>query len=121
MRQISECKARAFVQAPCVPVLTLPRVRIIIAFVVGFQSDWFGNSLYDLIHADDVEKLREQLSTTESQNTGRILDLKSQYRSPRAVTDQTLVLRSFPVTSTGVLGVTVVYLVLLRIEGQYLD
>ena len=41
------------------------------------QSDWFGNSLYDLIHADDVEKLREQLSTTESQNTGRILDLKS--------------------------------------------
>ena len=41
------------------------------------QSDWFGNSLYDLIHGDDVEKLREQLSTTESQNTGRILDLKS--------------------------------------------
>jgi PAS domain-containing protein len=41
------------------------------------QSEWFGNSLYDLIHQDDVEKLREQLSTSESQNTGRILDLKS--------------------------------------------
>ncbi|KAK2151432.1 hypothetical protein LSH36_363g01010 [Paralvinella palmiformis] len=41
------------------------------------QSDWFGNSLYDLIHPDDVDKLREQLSTAESQNTGRILDLKT--------------------------------------------
>jgi len=41
------------------------------------QPDWFGNSLYDLIHPDDVEKLREQLSTSESQNTGRILDLKT--------------------------------------------
>ena len=44
-----------------------------------FQNDWYGTSLYELIHPDDVEKLREQLSTTESQNTGRILDLKSQY------------------------------------------
>ena len=43
------------------------------------QSDWFGTRLYDLIHPDDVEKLREQLSTSESQNTGRILDLKSRY------------------------------------------
>ncbi|ELT93058.1 hypothetical protein CAPTEDRAFT_104448, partial [Capitella teleta] len=43
------------------------------------QSEWFGNSLYDLIHQDDVDKLREQLSTSESQNTGRILDLKSAY------------------------------------------
>ena len=42
-----------------------------------FQTDWCGNSLYDLIHPDDIEKLREQLSTSESQNTGRILDLKS--------------------------------------------
>jgi hypothetical protein len=33
--------------------------------------------MYDLVHPDDVEKVREQLSTTESQNTGRILDLKS--------------------------------------------
>lgn len=41
------------------------------------QGDWFGNCMYDLIHPDDVEKVREQLSTTESQNTGRILDLKT--------------------------------------------
>lgn len=41
------------------------------------QGDWFGNCLFDLIHPDDVEKVREQLSTTESQNTGRILDLKT--------------------------------------------
>lgn len=41
------------------------------------QSDWFGNTLYELVHPDDVDKVREQLSTTESQNTGRILDLKT--------------------------------------------
>jgi PAS domain S-box-containing protein len=36
-----------------------------------------GQSLYSLIHPDDVEKLREQLSTTDSHNTSRILDLKT--------------------------------------------
>lgn len=41
------------------------------------QSDWFGNSLYELIHPEDAEKLREQLSTGESQGSGRILDLKT--------------------------------------------
>lgn len=41
------------------------------------QGEWFASSLFDLIHPDDVEKVREQLSTTESQNTGRILDLKT--------------------------------------------
>jgi PAS domain S-box-containing protein len=41
------------------------------------QSEWYGRSLYELIHPDDVEKLREQLSTNEAQNTGRILDLKT--------------------------------------------
>ncbi|EDW80715.1 uncharacterized protein Dwil_GK11420 [Drosophila willistoni] len=41
------------------------------------QSEWYGTSLYDHIHADDREKIREQLSTQESQNAGRILDLKS--------------------------------------------
>jgi len=40
------------------------------------QNDWFGNSLYDLIHPDDLEKLREQLSS-ESHNSSRILDLKT--------------------------------------------
>ncbi|KAK2705147.1 hypothetical protein QYM36_017255 [Artemia franciscana] len=41
------------------------------------QSDWFGSSLYDFVHPEDVEKVREQLSTQEPQNAGRILDLKT--------------------------------------------
>ncbi|GLV43244.1 tango [Carabus blaptoides fortunei] len=41
------------------------------------QSDWYGSCIYDNLHAEDVEKVREQLSTQEPQNTGRILDLKS--------------------------------------------
>lgn len=34
------------------------------------QSEWFGSSLYDQLHPDDTEKLREQLSTAENNNTG---------------------------------------------------
>ncbi|XP_023377612.1 aryl hydrocarbon receptor nuclear translocator [Pteropus vampyrus] len=41
------------------------------------QSDWFGSTLYDQVHPDDVDKLREQLSTSENALTGRILDLKT--------------------------------------------
>lgn len=41
------------------------------------QTDWFQRTIYDMVHHDDVEKIREQLSTSESQNTGRILDLKT--------------------------------------------
>jgi len=42
------------------------------------QGDWFGASLYDYVHPEDQEKVREQLSTTDSgQNNGRILDLKT--------------------------------------------
>ncbi|XP_054637402.1 aryl hydrocarbon receptor nuclear translocator-like isoform X2 [Dunckerocampus dactyliophorus] len=41
------------------------------------QSDWLGSSLYDQLHPDDTEKLREQLSTAENNNTGRTLDLKT--------------------------------------------
>lgn len=33
--------------------------------------------MYDNVHPEDVEKVREQLSTQEPQNTGRILDLKT--------------------------------------------
>jgi len=47
--------------------------------VCVYQSEWYGRSLYDLIHPDDIEKLREQLSTSETQPPGRILDLKSMY------------------------------------------
>lgn len=41
------------------------------------QAEWFGKSLFDYIHPDDVEKLREQLSSGDQQSSGRILDLKS--------------------------------------------
>ncbi|XP_066124120.1 aryl hydrocarbon receptor nuclear translocator isoform X8 [Saccopteryx bilineata] len=41
------------------------------------QSEWFGNTLYDQVHPDDVDKVREQLSTSENALTGRILDLKT--------------------------------------------
>ncbi|ESO07819.1 hypothetical protein HELRODRAFT_110615 [Helobdella robusta] len=41
------------------------------------QSDWYGHSLYDLVHPDDIEKLREQLANNDMQNSGRILDLKT--------------------------------------------
>ncbi|XP_032090277.1 aryl hydrocarbon receptor nuclear translocator-like isoform X2 [Thamnophis elegans] len=41
------------------------------------QSEWFGSTLYDQVHPDDVEKLREQLSTSENALSGRILDLKT--------------------------------------------
>ncbi|XP_045437568.1 aryl hydrocarbon receptor nuclear translocator 2 isoform X2 [Pipistrellus kuhlii] len=41
------------------------------------QSEWFGSTLYEQAHPDDVEKLREQLCTSENSMTGRILDLKT--------------------------------------------
>ncbi|KAL1428265.1 hypothetical protein MTO96_002662 [Rhipicephalus appendiculatus] len=41
------------------------------------QSEWFNACLYDLIHPEDVEKVREQLSTQEASSSGRILDLKT--------------------------------------------
>ncbi|KAK6642862.1 hypothetical protein RUM43_004364 [Polyplax serrata] len=41
------------------------------------QNEWFGSCIYDNVHSEDVEKVREQLSTQEPQNTGRILDLKT--------------------------------------------
>lgn len=41
------------------------------------QNEWYGSSMYDNVHPDDIEKVREQLSTQEPQNTGRILDLKT--------------------------------------------
>jgi len=41
------------------------------------QSDWFGASVYDYIHPEDQEKVREQLSASDNQSNGRILDLKT--------------------------------------------
>ena len=45
--------------------------------IIFFQGEWYSSCLYDQVHPDDVEKVREQLSTQEPQNTGRILDLKT--------------------------------------------
>ncbi|UYV65769.1 ARNT [Cordylochernes scorpioides] len=44
------------------------------------QADCFNSSIFDLVHPEDLDKLREQLSTQESPNSGRILDLKSMER-----------------------------------------
>ena len=41
------------------------------------QHEVFGQSFFELIHPEDVDKVREQLSGQESSNSGRILDLKS--------------------------------------------
>lgn len=41
------------------------------------QSEWFGSSVYEHVHPEDVDKVREQLSTQEPANQGRILDLKT--------------------------------------------
>ncbi|XP_040577145.1 aryl hydrocarbon receptor nuclear translocator homolog [Lepeophtheirus salmonis] len=41
------------------------------------QADWFGSSVYDHVHPEDAEKVREQLSTQDAGHNGRILDLKT--------------------------------------------
>ncbi|XP_058793918.1 aryl hydrocarbon receptor nuclear translocator homolog isoform X2 [Phymastichus coffea] len=41
------------------------------------QSEWYGSSLYNQVHPDDVDKVKEQLSTAEPQHAGRVLDLKT--------------------------------------------
>lgn len=41
------------------------------------QSDWYGSCIFDNIHVEDVEKVREQLSSQEPQHSGRLLDLKT--------------------------------------------
>ncbi|XP_014239880.1 aryl hydrocarbon receptor nuclear translocator homolog isoform X3 [Cimex lectularius] len=41
------------------------------------QNDWYGSVIYEHLHPEDVDKVREQLSTQEPQNSGRILDLKT--------------------------------------------
>ena len=40
------------------------------------QNDFYNSTIYKLVHPDDIEKVREQLSTQDS-NSGRILDLKT--------------------------------------------
>lgn len=40
-------------------------------------AEWSGRSIYELIHPDDINKIREQLSLSDSQTTGRVLDMKT--------------------------------------------
>ena len=40
------------------------------------QSEWFGSTLYEQVHPDDVEKLREQLCTSENSMTGQCCSVK---------------------------------------------
>lgn len=45
------------------------------------QSAWMNQEIFDLVHPDDAEKIRDQLSATESPDAGRVLDLKSKWRT----------------------------------------
>nr|XP_013813865.1 PREDICTED: aryl hydrocarbon receptor nuclear translocator 2-like [Apteryx mantelli mantelli] len=40
------------------------------------QSEWFGSTLYEQVHPDDVEKLREQLCTSENSMTDHFIPWK---------------------------------------------
>lgn len=41
------------------------------------QSAWMNQEIFDLVHPEDTDKIRDQLSATESPDAGRVLDLKS--------------------------------------------
>ena len=43
------------------------------------QSEWFGSTLYEQVHPDDVEKLREQLCTSENSMTGQCRSLRGAF------------------------------------------
>lgn len=49
--------------------------------VLSYQpNEWTHRSLFDFVHVDDVEKVKDQLSTQESSSnntSGRVLDLKT--------------------------------------------
>lgn len=40
------------------------------------QEDWIQHSVYDLVHPDDIDKVRDQLSGSDAQMS-RVLDMKS--------------------------------------------
>lgn len=49
------------------------------------QSEWFGSTLYEQVHPDDVDKLREQLSTSENSMTGETSKSKTKTIVPSLV------------------------------------
>uniref|UniRef100_A0A4W2FX49 Aryl hydrocarbon receptor nuclear translocator 2 n=1 Tax=Bos indicus x Bos taurus TaxID=30522 RepID=A0A4W2FX49_BOBOX len=46
------------------------------------QSEWFGSTLYEQVHPDDVEKLREQLCTSENSMTGGFFTVRATGEAP---------------------------------------
>nr|5Y7Y_B Chain B, Aryl hydrocarbon receptor nuclear translocator [Bos taurus] len=49
------------------------------------QSEWFGSTLYDQVHPDDVDKLREQLSTSENMGSRRSFICRMRCGNPHFV------------------------------------
>lgn len=52
------------------------------------QSEWFGSTLYEQVHPDDVEKLREQLCTSENSMTGQCGSLCGTGRPSRKISSK---------------------------------
>lgn len=48
-----------------------------IYFCSFLQSAWMNQEIFDLVHPDDADKIKDQISATESPDAGRVLDLKS--------------------------------------------
>lgn len=58
--------------------LSFSEINSLFLFVCSvLQSAWMNQEIFDLVHPDDAEKIRDQLSATESPDAGRVLDLKS--------------------------------------------
>ncbi|KAI6223816.1 Helix-loop-helix DNA-binding domain protein [Aphelenchoides fujianensis] len=41
------------------------------------QEDWLQHSIYDLVHPDDMDKVRDQLCGSETSTGNRVLDMKT--------------------------------------------
>ncbi|XP_075714274.1 aryl hydrocarbon receptor nuclear translocator 2 isoform X4 [Rhinoderma darwinii] len=56
------------------------------------QSDWFGSTLYEQTHPDDIEKLREQLCTSENSMTGQFHRSANPRSTPSLMTQTSSIL-----------------------------
>jgi hypothetical protein len=52
----------------CVCVLT------IVSFM---KNEWYHRSLFEFVHVDDLDKVKEQLTSQEATTSNRVLDLKT--------------------------------------------
>ena len=74
-------KFRGMISCVCTCVCVCVCVCVIITVlpcIFVSQSAWINQQIYDLIHPDDMEKVRDQLCPTESPDAGRVLDIKSE-------------------------------------------